>query len=426
VSPEFQKQEKHMSAGPWQRVARKLAVVVVPIVFVASACSSGDNKDVSAGGGASTSATKELTIADLESLSGAGASVGVPQANAVKLAVEQINAAGGVKVGSTKYTFKLATEDDKSDPTAGVTAVQKFLSDGDKYMVGTLSSAVVGAYLPVVKDNPEFVSVVVGAALEGITDSKAIYRPRVTLSQYTTGLSDYLGKLGTVKKIALLTDQQHAGFVQQLEPLKKALTAKGITVTATESYTFGATNFGAQLTSMLRGNPDSLNFRGYPADVTRAIKQARQQGFTGPIFTTSGITQKEVTDAQVANEMTGATEVYAPLPSDLIEGNRNATQAKTFEDAYEKKFGAPSGGTSMSAYDGVYILAAALEKAGTVDDVAKVRAALDALNISDVQNLVEPLKAQTGDRLFTERQAQFVLVVREWKNGAFHPTSFVD
>lgn len=418
-----------MSAGSWRHLAKKLAVLVVPIMFVAGACSSGgdDNGNVAAeGDGAAPAATKELTIADLQSLSGPGASVGVPQANAVKLAVKEINAAGGIKVGNTTYTLKLATEDDKSDPTAGVTAVQKFLSDGNKYMVGTLSSAVVGAYLPIVKNNPELVSVVVGAALEGITDSEAIYRPRVTLSQYTTGLSDYLGELGTVKKIALITDQQHAGFVQQVEPLKKALAAKGISVTATESYTFGATSFGPQLTAMLRGGPDALNLRGYPADVTRIIKQARQQGFNGPIFTTSGITQKEVTDAQVANEMNGVTEVYAPLPSDLIEGERNAAQAKAFEDAYQKEFGAPSGGTSMSAYDGVYILAAALEKAGTVDDVAKVRTALDNLKIGDVKKLVEPLKAQAGGRIFKERQAYFVLVVREWKDGAFHPASFVD
>jgi branched-chain amino acid transport system substrate-binding protein len=403
-----------------------VVLCVLALALLASACSSDKKTATTASASASSgAAAKKLVIADLESLTGPGASVGVPQSNAVKLAVEEINNAGGIDVGGTKYTIELSTEDDKSDPTAGVTAVQKFLSDGRKFMVGTLSSAVVGAYLPIVQDNPDFISLIMGAALEGITDHPSIYRPRVTLSQYTSGLSDYLATLSSVKKVALLTDKQHAGFVQQLEPFKQKLTAKGIQVVADESYTFGATDFGPQLTAMLRGNPDALNFRGYPADVTRAIKQAREQGFTGPIYTTSGITKKEVDDAQSADAMTKVQEVYAPLPTDLIEGKRNDAVAKAFEDAYQAKFGTPSGGTSMSAYDGVYILAAALQKAGTVDDVAKIRAALDGLTLSDVPKLVELLKPQDGNRIFANRQAYFVLVTREWSNGAFHPAGFV-
>jgi branched-chain amino acid transport system substrate-binding protein len=384
-----------------------------------------------AGGGSDTTAaatgeTKTLVIADLESLTGPGASVGVPQANASKMAVDEINAAGGINVGGTTYMLELDTKDDESDPTVGVTNVQRFLSDGRNYMVGTLSSAVVGAYLPIVQDLDDFISIVDGAALEGITEHESVYRPRVTLSQYTVGLSDYLKQRGDVTSIAMLTDQQHAGFVQQKQPLIDRLKEKGIETVADESYTFGATDFGAQVSAMLRANPDALNLRGYPADITRVIKQARDQGFTGPIFTTSGITQKEVDDAQAASAMDGVIEVYAPLPSDLIQGGRNAENAQKFEENYTKAFGEPPGGTSMSAYGAVYILARALEKAGTVDDVAAVREALDSLTLDDVPELVEPIKPQEGGRIFADRQAHFVLVVREWKDGAFVPTEFVD
>ena len=402
-----------------------------------ASAASGDSTTSTAAPGGSTapsgdSATpvpddaEELVIADLESLTGPAASVGVPQANAVKLAADQINATGGVTVGDTTYRLVIETEDDQSDPTAGITAVQKFLSSGRKYMVGTLSSAVVGAYLPIIEGNDDFISVVVGAALEGITANEAVYRPRVTLSQYTVGLSDYLGELDTVTTLALITDNQHAGFVQQIDPLKEALSAKGIEVVADERYTFGATEFSAQLTAMLAESPDALNLRGYPGDVTRIIKQAREQGFDGPIYTTSGITNKEVEDAQATDSMDGVVEVYAPLPTDLIEGDRNADVAQAFEDSYQDAFGEPSGGTSMSAYDGVFILARAFEQAGTIDDVAAVRTALDEMTLADVPELVEPLKPQEADRIFTDRQAYFVLVVREWADGAFHPVNFVD
>ena len=379
-----------------------------------------------AGSEAPSGETETLVIADLQSLTGPGASVGVPQANATKMAVDEINAAGGIDVGGVTYTLELDTADDESDPTAGVTQVQRFLSDGRQIMVGSLSSAVVGAYLPIVQDSDDFISLIFGAAVEGITQYPSIYRPRVTLSQYTAGLSDYLVERGDISTIALLTDQQHAGFVEQKQPFIDAVSAQGIEVVADESFTFGASDFGAQLSSMVRADPDALNFRGYPGDVTRAIKQAREQGFDGPIFTTSGITNAEVEDAQAADAMDGVIEVYAPLPSDLIGGDVNAAVAQAFEDNYQATFGEPSGGTSMSAYDGVYILAAALEAAGTVDDIAAVRTALDELTLADVPELVEPIQPQEGDRVFTDRQAYFVLVVREWVDGAFVPTDFID
>lgn len=416
--------EQHRTGrGRWRLVA-SVAVVATVAAACGSSSKSASSSASSTAGTAAPTKTATLKIGDLESLTGAGASVGVPQANSIKLAVKEINDAGGVPVGDTHYMLNLDTQDDKSDPTAGVTAVQKLLTDNTKYMVGSLSSAVTGAYIPVVKDNSNFISVVVGAALEGITANPSIYRPRITLSQYTSAVVSYLQSIGTVKKLAILTDQQHSGFVQQTEPLKAGLTAAGINVVDTESYKFGDTNFTAQIAAMLRKSPDALHVRGYPADVTRVIKQAREAGFTGPIYLTSGVTMKEVTNAQSAAQMDNTFDLFAPLSTDLIEANVNATQAKKFEDAYQAAYNSGTGSTSASAYDGVYILAKALEKAGTVTDVGAVRKALDGLTLTDVPQLVEPIKDQNG-LIFKDRQAYFKVVVREWKNGAFHPGSFV-
>jgi branched-chain amino acid transport system substrate-binding protein len=368
---------------------------------------------------------KTLVIGDLESLTGAAASVGVGQANAVKLAVKEINKSGGIDVGGTTYAIKLDVQDEKSDPTAAVNAVQGFISDGTKFMVGTVSSSGLGAYLPIIQDNDDFITVVMGAALEGATDHASVYRPRVTISQYTSALSKYIADQGDIKSVATLTDKQHSAFVQQLEPLKDALADDGVKVVASTDYTLGATEFGSQLSAMLRSKPDALNFRGYPADMTRAIKQAREQGFDGAIFTTSGITQTEVDDAQATAAMEGVTDVYAPLPEDLVEGDKNADRAQAFIDAYKAAYKEAPAGTSMSAYDGVYILAKAFEKAGTVDDVAAVRKALDGLTVKDVDQMVELIKPQAGDLIFDQRQAFFEVAVRVWRDGAFHVDGFV-
>lgn len=322
----------------------------------------------------SAAAQGTVVLHDLESLSGPGQGTGVPQANAIKLAVEQINAAGGIKAGGTSYKIDLNTVDDRSEPSAGVTGVQKMLSSGKPVvMIGSLSSAVTGAYVPVVKDRPDFISVVVGAALEGITESKAIYRPRFTLSSYTQGSANWLKQQKGVKRIAMMTDNKHSGFVQQTPALKAGIEGAGMSVVAEEEYVFGATQFGSQISAIMRANPDLVSIRGYGADVARAIKQARDLGYKGPILVNSGLTAKDVSDAQGAPAMEGVVEIFGPLVTDLVQGNKNAEKAKAFEEAYTKKFGSASGATSLSAYGGVYILARAMEKAGTVTDIAKIR-----------------------------------------------------
>jgi branched-chain amino acid transport system substrate-binding protein len=419
-------EESNMSDVP-RRSRRHLkgaaAAATLVLPFGLAACGSSDSGSSSSaagsGGGSST-----IKIGDLESLSGAGASVGVPEGNSVKLAADKINAAGGIKAGDKTYKIKIVQEDDKSDPTAGVTAVQKMLSsEGLHYIVGTTSSAVAAAYVPVIKDRDDVVSVVVSAALSGITDNPQIYRPRVTNAQYTDATVKYLTGLGSVKSIATLTDKEHAGFVGELPRLVSLLKAQGIATVAQESYTFGDTSFGSQISAMLRKNPQLLNIRGYPGDVARAIKQAREQGYKGPIVTNSGTTAGEVKDAQAASAMTNVIDIFAPLPSDQIKLNINPAPSKTFLADYKAKYNSDPAGTSASAYDGLRILAAAIGKAGGPDDVAKVRSALDALTVTDVPDLVSSFKPQAGDRIFKERQSYFTVTGREWKNGDWQATT---
>ncbi len=376
----------------------------------------------------STARAQSVTIYDLESLTGPAQGVGVPQANAMKLAADQINAKGGIKVGNQSYKIDLVVEDDRSAPTAGVTAVQKMLSSGKPvFMVGSLSSAVTGAYAPIVKTRADVISIVVGAALEGITDNQSIWRPRITLSQYTTGTLDYLKKQAmSSKKIALMTDNKHAGFVQQTGALKDGLKSIGFEVVGEEEWSFGATQFGPQVSAVMRAKPDLLHIRGYGSDVARSIRQAREGGYTGPILAVSGMTEKDVTDAQATASMNGVSEVFAPQVTDLVLGKRNDAQAKSFEDAYQKQFGQPSGTTSLSAFGGMYILAQAISKAGTVTDIGAIRKALDGLKVADVPELIEPIKPADGGAIFKDHQANFVLVVRRWQGDKFMPAGFVD
>ncbi|MTD13903.1 ABC transporter substrate-binding protein [Nakamurella sp. YIM 132087] len=399
---------------------RSLSLIGVA-ALTASLLAGCGSSDSGSGSGGNT-----VRIGQLAELTGGAASFGLPQANGIQLAVDEINAAGGFDVGGTKHTIELDTQDNKSDATAGVTALQKIRSDGAKYLVGTGSSAVLGAYLPIVKDDQNFISLVVGAALVGATDNVSIYRPRVTLTQYTAATLQYLQEK-KLTKLALLSDSQHAGYVAETPTYLAGLEAAGIEVLAQESYKLGDTDFAAQLTAMLRTDPEVLSLRGYAPDTARIVKQARELGYDGPIVTNAGLSKTEVTDAQAGDSMTDVVDIVAPTSLDLVQNDTYKAAAEAFNTAYEAKFKEEPGFTSASAYSGVKILVAAMQKAGTVTDVPKVREALDALTPADVTGLVDSVKPNAEGKIFTNHQAAYEMVVRAYDpaDQNFHAVSFV-
>jgi branched-chain amino acid transport system substrate-binding protein len=87
--------------------------------------------------GAVSAAEKKLTIGVADALTGGGAVYGLPQANAVKMAADEINAAGGIKVGADNYKIDVIVYDDKANPTEATNAVRKLIDrDGVKYILG--------------------------------------------------------------------------------------------------------------------------------------------------------------------------------------------------------------------------------------------------------------------------------------------------
>ncbi|RNL62464.1 hypothetical protein EFK50_11875 [Nocardioides marmoriginsengisoli] len=366
----------------------------------------------------------ELVIGEVAELTGAAEAVGGPQHNAIKLAVDEINAAGGIRIGDKKVRIKLRTEDTKSDPTVGVTAVQKLLTkDGVHYLVGSLSGAVASAYLPVIKDRKDIIDIVVGAANPGLNENISVYRPRADAFQSVdaevTLALETAGELGT-DNIAVLSDKKLQSNAVAVPKIVDAIKAAGKTVVGPVDFEMGATQFSSQIAALKRAGNKVALFQGYGTDLMTFVKQARAQGYDGTVVAASGATADQVKQADVsADALKNVFDIGTAFPADLVALKLNAEAAQKFADAYEKEFGAPPGYTSASAYGGVHILAAALEKAGTTTDYAKVREALDDLTVADVPELAEKVVPQEGDRIFKDHQAYFSLVLRAWDGAAW-------
>ena len=110
-------------------------------------------------------AEKQLTLGLNDSLTGPGAVYGLPQANAVKMAAEEINAKGGIKAGADTYKLNVIAYDDKANPTEGTNAVRKLIDrDSAQYIVGFCCSGPTSAVASFI--GKEKVLMLVGNAAE--------------------------------------------------------------------------------------------------------------------------------------------------------------------------------------------------------------------------------------------------------------------
>jgi branched-chain amino acid transport system substrate-binding protein len=404
---------------------RAAAVLLAGGALVATACSSSATGTGSTSGASSSSAAGSgstagsVTFGSELPLTGSAASVGVPQENGIQLAVNQVNAAGGIKIGSKSYKVNLNVQDDASTGTTGVEVVQKLLQSNISYLFGGTSSEVVGAYLPIIEHSSSVINIISGSVLPGITQYPSVYRFQADVQRNEIAATNFLHSKG-YKSVAMLTDRTHAGYVANTGNVIKEMASVGITVTTQQQYSAGDTQYGSQVEAITRTKPDAIVLRGYAADLLRFITQARQLGYTGPIVSTAGYTSAEV---QQENATAGMSNVFDVLPPQVANIATSTTAAaplvaaaKTFVSDYTSAFHAAPQLLSGQGYDSIWIMVAAMEKAGTVTDVAAIRNALNTLTVSEVQHVVLPI-GNANDLVFQERQASFNENVIIWNKG---------
>ena len=372
---------------------------------------------------AASQATATLKIGEIDSLTGTFAQFGVPQHNAIQLALNQIKAAGGLKVGNTTYNLSLSTLDDKTDAATGAVDMQKLLGENIHFFVGTLSSAVAEAYLPLIKTRTDIIDIVTGAADTGLNDHPAIYRPRVTQGQYVpaeVGELQSLISASASPHVGDVYDQGNAGTVQAT-PVLDALMKKGGYSVNNEPFTAGTPQFGSQISGIKNAGDKAVFFNGNSSDCAPFIKEARQQGYTGLIVSTA----LQAVDVKNTNvplaDMTDEYDVQAANPVDLQTAGQSVSTYTAFANAYQAAYKSPPGFTSASAFDGVYSLTDALQKAGSVTNYAAIHTALDTQTLADVPQLVEALIPQgpSNNLVYLDHQSYFKMAVHQWNGTAF-------
>ena len=329
-------------------------------------------------GGAVTAAEKTLDIGVSDALTGGAAVYGLPQSNAVQMAAEEINAAGGIKVGEDTYMLNVIAYDDKANPTEATNAVRKLIDrDGVKFILGFCCSGATGAVASFIA-NEDAVMLVGNAAERSITTREIsnLVRTRPPADYTGAAAGTFVAQKGH-KKVAVLGALDVGFYASYVDAFETELKKAGGEIITRESFGLKDRDMSPQLTKIRELQPDAILVVGYVEPAAFIYRQAIELGIDVPRYGFTSGSEEQFLRVATSEQMEGVWDLR-PTELTLLSASDNGI---AYHANYTEKFGIAPSPSSPYAYDQTYALKHALEAAGTVEDTAAVAAALREMPI---------------------------------------------
>lgn len=341
---------------------------------------------VACGGVDASGGDGTIRIGVVAPATGANAEQGQNTRNAVELAVDEINDAGGVDGASIEAVF----EDSQSSNSGAIAAFSKLAASGDLAgVIAPFYSTQVNAMLPAI--NQTQIPVITGATDPTLTSENNtwLFRTRPDDDLAAQAFAQYgTGELGVNKWGIIHTTDAFGTAASQR--VRDALEAAGAQVVSQEGYTNGAQDFTASILAYKATDAGGLIVLcSFPQDCGILGRQLNQQQVDAEILGSASMGTPSALEL-------GAEGLWNTYVISDFAADANPT-AKMFTEAYRQRFGTEPDIASSYAYDGMNILADAMRTAGTTDPQAVREAILDitGLELSEGMYDFDP----TGDGL---------------------------
>jgi branched-chain amino acid transport system substrate-binding protein len=312
----------------------------------------------------------DIKIGVAEALTGGAAQYGASIRNGFQLAVEEINAAGGVRGDK----IVLVIEDEQGKKEEAINAFKKLVFQDKVLMLfgPTLSNSAQAA--DVIAQGAKTVVFGTSNTADGITSiGDYVFRNSVTEADVLPVTIKTAVKHANIKKVAVLYGNDDVFTKSGYDNFKKALDDLKIPVTATETFAKGDVDFKAQLTKIKATNPDAIVLSALLAEGAPIMVQARQLGLSVPVIGGNGMNSVKVFD--LAKGASDGLWVGSPWSIENRSKENNS-----FIVAYTQKYKSAPDQFAAQAYDAMHVAVAAFNKLKFSGDLAKDRAAVrDAL-----------------------------------------------
>ncbi|WP_030904887.1 branched-chain amino acid ABC transporter substrate-binding protein [Streptosporangium amethystogenes] len=321
-------------------------------------------------GAGQTAAGKDepIVLGMLIPQSGSEAAIGPYMSNAAQLAIDEINAKGGV----LGRTLELKTADDACDAQSAAAGANKLVTEGIDVSVGGYCSGATLPTLPIF-GKAGIPMIIPAANSQELVDQKLkhVFLINGTGSQQAAAAEKWITKQGS-KSVALMHDNTSYSKDIALRTQNLLEAPGGAEAAIIEAVTPKESDYSANITNVLAKKPDFVYWTGYFQEGGLIARQLRQAGYKGSIMVGDGSVSPKLVEIAGAEAAEGLYATMTQTP-DTLEG------AEGWIDAYKKKYGAEPGPYSNQAYDAVRLAAEAVTKAGGTDGT-KVIAALEAID----------------------------------------------
>ncbi len=310
-----------------------------------------------------------ILFGEVGSLTGAQATFGISTKNGIQMAIDEVNAAGGVTVDGKAKKIAVRVYDDQGKSEEAANAVTRLINQ-DKVVVilGEVASSNSLAMAPKAQ----------AAGVPMITPSST--NPKVT------EVGDFIFRVcfidpfqGTVmakfatetlkaKNVAILKDNKSDYSLGLTQFFTETFTKLGGTIVAEEAYSQGDTDFRGQLTAIKGKNPDAIYVPGYYTDVGVVARQARELGLKVPLLGGDGWESEKLFEL-------GGSAINGSYFSNHYSSDDPTPRVQNFIKSYEQKYGGKPDSLGALGYDAAMVAIEAIKRTGSVDG-AKLKEAI--------------------------------------------------
>ncbi len=350
-----------------------------------------------------------VKVGNIIPLSGPSASVGLQGKQAREMAVEEINAAGGIQsLGGAKLVMLYA--DSESKPEKGVAEAERLINTEKVHVLTGCWNSAVTYPVTAVAERYGIPFIVPVSVADKITEQgfKNVFRIAAKDSWWTRDqfafLKDLQEEFGTkVSKLAFVYENGDwgKGFAEQW---KKLAAEQGYEVVLDEPYPSTATDLSPVVQKIRRARPDVLMLVSNAADAILLTNTLAEYKVNLKAVIASGGGHADPSFLKAAGE-------NARYLFDIVEWETdiNKPGAREANAKYKAKYGQNLTGEAVDAYLAMYVLADALERAGSLDP-AKIREALAATNYRSGPGMIVGYDAVEFDETGQNKHASLVMV----------------
>lgn len=306
----------------------------------------------------SLGAAQPLSIVGLVELSGSGATAGTNYDNGVRLAVSEINSAGGILGRQIKYT----PMDTQTNPGIAKSLAAKAIDDGVPLVMGPVYS---GSILVSMSETRRAeIPNIIGGEAAAITQqgNPYVFRSSFTQASAMPKVVRYISEIVKPKSIALIYVNNDFGKGGR-DMVLKGLQAAGIQVLADISTDVGQLDFSAAVLKAKQSNADALFVYSNEEESARLLKELRKQGYNKPVIGETTLANDKV--IELAGDAANGVVAHVGLTPDAPNPPVQAF-AKKYMATYKTK----ADHNAMKGYTGMHAAKAIFDKIGKIDPKA--------------------------------------------------------